>query len=214
MKFKEILKEFNHVDLDEATPVEKDELGSGADHHIYPSKHNPKIVYKLGSEHAVDFWFDMFKNNPKVFPIVYKRGKTKMKLKKDKMVFKDNTFVRLKAGDIIPIDYVEMEKLDPKRAENEWKMLNYAIVDITENQWDFQDYVLHFALFESSNMKPDYVLMTHIFDELKVSYPSEYKMITRFLDLIIEIKKINKHPDLHMYNFGYDTKGVLKCLDI
>ena len=214
MKFEDILKEVNHVDLDEATPVEKDELGSGADHHVYPSKHNPKVVYKLGSEHAIDFWFDMFKNNPKVFPVVYRRGKTKMRLKKDKVVFKDTGFVRLKAGSIEPVDYVEMEKLDAKRAETEWGLLNEAIIDITEGQWDFQDYVIHFALFEGSKLKPDVALMVHVIDELKSGYPSEHGMILRFLDLIMEIKKINKHPDLHMYNFGYDTKGALKCLDI
>ena len=211
MKFRDILITKG---LDEATPVEKPEIGSGADHHIFPSKHNPNIVYKLGSEHAVDFWYDMFKNNPKIFPIVYKRGKTKMKLKKDKVVFQDNTFVRLKAGSVNPVDYVEMEKLDPKRAENEWRMLDSAIIDITEEQWDFQDYVLHFALFESSNMKPDYDLMTHVLDELKSDFPDEYRMMTRFLELIIEIKKINTHPDLPIYNFGYDKTGKLKCLDI
>lgn len=211
MKFRDILITKG---LDEATPVEKPEIGSGADHHIFPSKHNPNIVYKLGSEHAVDFWYDMFKNNPKIFPIVYKRGKTKMKLKKDKVVFQDNTFVRLKAGSVNPVDYVEMEKLDPKRAESEWRMLDSAIIDITEEQWDFQDYVLHFALFESSNMKPDYDLMTHVLDELKSDFPDEYRMMTRFLELIIEIKKINQHPDLHIYNFGYDKAGKLKCLDI
>ena len=211
MKFRDILITKG---LDEATPVEKPELGSGADHHVFPVKHDQTKVFKLGSEHAVDFWYDMFKNHPSVFPMVYKRGKTKMKLKKDKVVFQDNTFVRLKAGSIVPIDYVEMEKLDPQRAENEWRMLDSAIIDITEEQWDFQDYVLHFALFESSNMKPDYALMTHVLDELKSDYPEEYRMITRYLDLIIEIKKINKHPDLHIHNFGYDKKGKLKCLDI
>ena len=211
MKFRDILITKG---LDEATPVEKPELGSGADHHVFPVKHDQTKVFKLGSEHAVDFWYDMFKNHPSVFPMVYKRGKTKMKLKKDKVVFQDNTFVRLKAGSIVPIDYVEMEKLDPQRAENEWRMLDSAIIDITEEQWDFQDYVLHFALFESSNMKPDYALMLHVLDELKSDYPEEYRMITRYLDLIIEIKKINKHPDLHIHNFGYDKKGKLKCLDI
>ena len=211
MKFKDILVTKG---LDEATPVEKPELGSGADHYIFPSKRNPNNVYKLGSEHAVDFWYDLFKNHPSIFPVVYKRGKTRMKLDRDKVVFQDNTFVKLKAGSIVPVAYVEMEKLDPKRAENEWKMLDFAITDITEDQWDFQDYVLHFAIFESSNMKPDFDLMLHVFDELKINYPDEYKMITRFLDLIIEVKKVNKHPDLHMYNFGYDMKGNLKCLDI
>jgi hypothetical protein len=56
--------------------------------------------------------------------------------------------------------------------------------------------------------------MIHVIDELKSGFPSEHKMILRFLDLIMEIKKINKNPDLHMYNFGYDKKGNLKCLDI
>ena len=211
MKFKDILVTKG---LDEATPVEKPEIGSGADHHVFPVKHDRTKVFKLGSEHAVDFWYDMFKNHPLIFPMVYKRGKTKMKLKKDKVVFQDNTFVRLKAGSIVPIDYVEMEKLDPKKAENEWRILDSAIIDITEEQWDFQDYVLHFALFEGSNMTPDYALMTHVLSELKSDYPDEYRMITRFLDLIIEIKKVNNHPDLHIYNFGYDKKGKLKCLDI
>lgn len=211
MKFKDILVTKG---LDEATPVEKPELGSGADHHIFPSKHNPDRVYKLGSEHAVDFWYDLFKSRPSIFPIVYKRGKTRMKLDRDRSVFQDNTFVKLKAGTIVPVDYVEMEKLNPQRAENEWKLLNRVIINITEDQWDFQDYVLHFALFEGAKMKPDYALMIHVLDEMKNDYPDEYKMITRFLDLILEIKKLNKFPDLHIYNFGYDIKGNLKCLDI
>lgn len=53
--------------MDEANPVEKKHLGAGVDHTVYPSLKDPRIVYKLGSDYAVQGWFSLFKENPDLF---------------------------------------------------------------------------------------------------------------------------------------------------
>lgn len=201
----------NDQDLAEATPVEKPEIGAGVDHHIYPSKHNPNIVYKLGTKEVVDWWYNDFKNNPDIFAHVYGRGSTKMKLKKDKNVFTPEGWVTKKAGTIIPIDYVKIEKLDAERAKNDWQEIDQAVMELSENDsYIFLDYVID-HLIRKNQPKSKY--MEHVEDGIKRFFPELVGKFEMFMNLIDKLEEVKHMPDVHLNNFGYDKNGVLKCLD-
>ena len=200
-------------DLGEATAVEKSELGAGVDHTVYPSINNPKIVYKMGSDYAVQGWYDLFKENPDLFPNVYKMGKTKMRLKRDKFMYNGEFFANVKAGTIVPVTYVEVEKLNTKRAEDEWVIMDEIMSELTKDDfgWDFQDFVMSYNRLET----PKYIdRLKDLDNEIKLEFPEFYKIFARFVLLLDRIYEVKPAADLHKYNFGYDSKGNLKCIDI
>ncbi len=202
-----------NIDMDEGSAVEKPEIGSGVDHTVYPSVKNPKIVYKLGSDYAVSGWLDLFKENPDLFPKVFNSGKTKMRLKKDKYVYNGEYFANVKAGTIVPVTYVEVEKLNTKRAENEWEIMDEIITELTKDDfgWDFQDFVMSYNRLET----PAYIeRLEDLQNEIKLEFPEFYGIFVRFVTLLDRIFEVKPAADLHKYNFGYDSKGNLKCIDI
>jgi hypothetical protein len=51
-------------------------------------------------------------------------------------------------------------------------------------------------------------------NEIKLEFPEFYKIFARFVLLLDRIYEVKPAADLHKYNFGYDSKGNLKCIDI
>jgi hypothetical protein len=200
-------------DLDEANAVEKKHLGAGVDHTVYPSLKDPRIVYKLGSDYAVQGWFSLFKENPDLFPKVYNMRKTKMRLKKDKHMFNGEHFANIKAGTIVPVTYVEVEKMNTKKAVKEWDILDEIIADLTKDDfgWDFQDFVMSYNRLTT----PKYIeRLEDLENEIKLEYPEYHNIFLRFKVLIDRLYEVKPAADLHQYNFGYDSKGNLKCIDL
>ena len=82
MKFENIIIEMIQHDVDEIATKEKELVGKGAFHNVYPSNKNPNIVYKIGFDEDVNGWVDLFKSRPDIFPKVYGAGHVNIKLKK------------------------------------------------------------------------------------------------------------------------------------
>ncbi len=208
------MKSHNFINsMDEANPVEKKHIGAGVDHTVYPSLKDPRIVYKLGSDYAVQGWFSLFKENPDLFPKVYNMRKTQMRLKKDKYMFNGEHFANIKAGTIVPVTYVEVEKMNTKKAVKEWDILDEIVTELTKNDfgWDFQDFVMSYNRLTT----PKYIeRLEDLENEIKLEYPEYYKIFDRFKVLIDRIYEVKPAADLHQYNFGYDSKGNLKCIDV
>jgi len=188
-------------------------MGGGIEHTIYPSTNEPDVVYKLGFKKTVDRWYEVFKNNPDIFPKVYKRGKTKIKLKKDLNVYTPKGYVSLKAGSLVLLDYVKLEKLDTKRAENEWGIIDMAIEEISERDgYEFLDFLISYMIgFDDQERKATE-------EKLSKNKPV-YDLFLKYVSLIDKLLPIGNTntkniPDVHRYNFGYDKQGNLKCLDI
>lgn len=187
------------------------EMASGVEHTVYASTDEPDVIYKLGPKKTIDTWYEIFKNNPSIFPKVYKRGKTKIKLKYDKVVNTSKGVVHLKAGSLFPVDYVKLEKLDTKRVLSDWNILNNAIEDILEREdYEFEDFLISYM------QKFDVTLLEDIENNIHY-YPEAEKIFKRYVNLIDKIMSVRKDknniPDLHRNNFGYDKSGNLKCLD-
>lgn len=202
--------------MDEARS--RKEMGSGVDHLIYPSTTDPNIVYKLGSKTAINYWFKDFNQNPDIFPKVYKRGSTKIKLKDNRNILTKNGYVNLKAGTIVPVDYVELEKLDTKRVEKEWDMLDQMFEEIMEiDDYGFLDFlILHMTNTPQAraNGYDNDKMIERMEGEIKTHYQNLYPIFMRYVELTDKIKAVKPGvPDLHRYNFGYDKNGNLKCLD-
>lgn len=184
------LNELITGEFDEIKTVQKSRLGSGAFHMIYPSKKYPNIVYKIGEHRVVDRWFDVFSENPELFPKVYKRGKMNVKS------FNGETF---------EVSYVAIERLNTKKSEDEWDIIdNFCRKEIGES---FDSLVVD---FENSDTDIRYVF--HLMrDQNEIELSEIYQNYIMLVNVILEIFP---RADLHKNQFGYDNNGVLKCLDI
>jgi len=207
-----ISKEIDELDTKDKTPK-----GSGSFHYVYNSKQNRDRVYKIGRPSDVDEWLEVFKNHPDIFPSVYRVGNTEVKLREPKSYteFIDGEMKHIKhnVGDIMDAKYVELDKLNTLSAQNDWMKLDYAIADITEEAWEFQDYVIHLIL-DYINEGGDNEMIDSVNQNIKVEHPEMVGILDRFVTLIKKICEVKRRPDLHIDNFGYDNEGNLKCLDI
>jgi hypothetical protein len=173
----------------------------------------------LGSKKSIDSWFEEFKQDPSIFPKVYRRGSTKVKLKSDL------PFYRLKkgstsfpAGTVVPMDYVEMEKLDTTRVNKEWDLLDEMLETLTERDgYEFLDFLIILMTNSPEAKANGYdsdATIAKVDEEVKKYYPQLYPIFMNYINLTEKIQKVSKQvPDLHRHNFGYDNKGRLKCLD-
>ena len=194
------------------------EFASGVDHMVFTATDNSDIVYKLGPKIAVDYWFDDFYKNPKLFPKVYKRGKTSIKLKSEKTIRDKGNYKTFPVGTILPLDYVVLEKLDTDRVQREWNELDMISEDIREiDSYGFYDFLISYMVWRPEYKEKGWNDDTTIglFEkEMKARGKRIYNTYRAYVDVVDKVKAVKPGvPDLHRYNFGYDKNGVLKCLD-
>ncbi len=96
------------MELEELGTREKESFGQGVEHIIYSSPNKPNVVYKVGEWDVINEWYDIFKSNPQIFPVVYKIGK----------IPKDGLY------------YVELEKLDTEKFENALPLFHDEFADL------------------------------------------------------------------------------------
>jgi len=183
------------------------ELASGVDHMVFTATDNSDVVYKLGPRIAINYWFDNFSKNPDLFPKIYKRGRTSIKLKSEKTIRNNGDPKTFPVGTVLPLEYVILEKLDAGRAQFEWERLGVAVAEITEEAWIFQSYVIHYII------GGDMEMVEYVNEKIKEDHPQLLPSLKRFVNVIDKLKEITDDPDVHKHNFGYDKNGVLKCLD-
>jgi hypothetical protein len=164
----------------------------GVEHDLYPSETQPNVLYKVGKKELIDRWTEVFKSNPSIFPKIYRIGK-----------MKDGRY------------YVTIEKLDTKKALQEWDQMEMALelagvldTDVFENTIDqlFIDVVL------------GYVSKAGVLKRLKYDKPMQLLFDKWSKFLIKTYKYIQKFGynglDIHRYNFAYDSSGNIKAIDI
>ena len=189
--------QFNQImtgEVDEIRTKEKDRYGMGMSHKVYPSMKDPDMLYKIGSESVVNEWVDLFKSRPDLFPKVYKIGDIRVPRKNFR-------------GDIIGyIDkkYVAIERLDDKRADLEWGMIDDFFMSK-----DMDSFLSYIRKWDESGR-----ILGDMADLIFKQKPELFDIYIRFLTLIMGLQGMKEILDLHAEQFGYDKDGNLKCLDI
>jgi hypothetical protein len=163
---------------------------SGTAHIIYQSRTNPDRLYKIGNRRIVETWYKIFKENPKYFPKVYRAGKITQE-DEDKY-------------------YVEIEKLNTKRSIDEWILIEQTLEEIGHMDIDNRDSID--GLFNS-------IIPDKLKSDLKRHNIKVYNLFIKWISFLNEVEHIVQKNgkltlDTHRYNFGYDSEGNMKCLDI
>ena len=180
------LNEIITGEFDEIKTKEKPLIGSGASHKVYPSKKYPNIIYKIGGESSVDRWYETFKRFPEFFPKVYKKGTTMIPYYDGK----------------IRVSYVMLEKLETKTFEEFW--------DIIDEYFEGDSLLTMLMQYEFTYdrlIKMGELIKNNEGEEIFRKYIELIKLVDAIIELV-------GSPDIHKYQFGYDSSGKLKCLDV
>jgi hypothetical protein len=184
----------------EVTFKQKPLIGSGTQHVVYQSKHNPNIVYKIGEKNETLKWVTLFKKYPKYFPIIYKTGLTNSK----------------KDGKIITDMYVAIEKLNTEQAIYEWELMENELSKLQIIDIDFIhafDDTMKVAIVDEE-------YNNQILESLKAHNKKIYYLYIKWVNFLHTINSIvqplknGTMLDVHRYNYGYTNEGKIKCLDI
>lgn len=168
----------------------KSTMGGGADHRIFSSI-NPKLVYKAEIRPGeVDKWYDLFSKNPDIFPKVGKKVK-----------------VKDKNGEVL--NAVVVERLDTSKFMNIWDNMEKNLSQIQKNLPNSERLSLE-RLLKNFKNNEFFNKQFNIFKN-QIEPSSE---INDFFKLIDRLYEISPNPDIRKFNFGYDSNGVLKSLDI
>ena len=183
------------MEIQELGTKEKEVFGSGIEHEIYASRSNPNVIFKVGHRDTVDEWYEVFKSNPEIFPKVFRAG-------------------NMQDEDIY---YVELEKLDTSKFENNWDDLELAMEDIGALDVDRGESFADLYMNEGS----DASIFVEIGKKLSKYNKDAYNFFINFLTVIkqceraiLSVKGKDTIVDAHKYNFGYGSDGKIKCLDL
>ena len=183
------------TELEELSTRQKKPMGRGIEHEIYSSEKKPNVVFKVGELDVINEWYEVFKSDPDIFPIVYKLGRTKTK----------NFY------------YVVLEKLDTQRFENDWDDMELSLEDVGALDVDRGESFTDLYTLEGASSEK----FIEIGKLLKNHDKSSYDFFIKFLTLLKKCERaqnkiLNKDTlvDAHKYNFGYSEDGKLKCLDL
>lgn len=196
------LKQLILEELKEVKSTQKTKVGQGIEHSIYPSRKHPDRLLKVGQKDVVEEWVKVFQSNPNIFPKIYRVGKLNYK-NADSEIF-----------------FVEIEKLDTKKAESEWDLLHEKLEQLGMIDEEFGFYGRDFTDIYL-NHGEDKDIIKHILNALKDKDKNTYEIFIKWFSLIKKCEEANNKilgkdsfVDAHKYNFGYDSKGNLKCLDL
>jgi hypothetical protein len=172
--------------LNEVVSKSKSEVGNGLFHRVFPSEKYPDKVFKVGPSNVVDHWVGIFKDHPDLFPKIH--------------------FVKKYRFHDVPYKYVLLERLDVRRFERFWDVLDKVSVKVSKRPIQ---YILNGILFNESG--PTINVIKEYLDENITEYSNDFIYLTELFDKLFEI---SKRADLHKLQFGYDKSGKIKCLDI
>jgi hypothetical protein len=184
-----------NMEIQELGTKEKEVFNRGLEHQIFASKSNPNVLFKVGHKDTVDEWYEVFKSEPEIFPKVFRAGKMQ-----DENIY-----------------YVELEKLDTKKFENDWDSLELSLEDIGVLDVDRGESFSDLYITEGS----DASIFVDIGKKLLNHNKKDYDFFINFLTVIkkcekaiLKIKNKDTFVDAHKYNFGYGKDGKIKCLDL
>lgn len=174
---------------------EKQPFGQGIEHQIFSSSNKPGVIFKVGEWDVINEWYDVFKSDPNIFPTVYRLGRLPNK----------------------QYYYVELEKLDTEKFEDNWDDLELDLEELGILDVDRGESFTDLYTYEGSSAS----VFTEIGKKLSKHNPELYKFYIELLTVIKKAEKIQNKilkkdtlVDAHKYNFGYSKDGKLKCLDI
>jgi hypothetical protein len=196
MKLLSIIESIVQSQFDELDTKEKEVFGKGTEHVLYHSKQYPDKLYKVGLKPTVQRWVKIFKSNKKLFPKVFRVGS----------LYKDNDKVL----------YVLIEKVDTQRVIDEWDRMEKALEEIgyiDTDSFGNIDYLFREILFDE-----DYG--NEVYSSLRNYNQEVYNLFVKWTNFLHTVNKIVQPIkngtllDVHRYNFGYNSKGNMICLDI
>ena len=184
--------------LNEIKIRHKGKFNDGQQHIIYPTR-NKNMLIKIGPPVVVDRWLPLFEKYPDLFPKVYKTGFTK----KDGETFK----------------YVVVEKLDTERVQTEWDLMHETLDEIANNDEDFfnfhdMGYIFRLALIDDDFNNSIIYHFNQYNKKIIKEYLKWFNFLTKVNEIVKPVKPNNNILDAHDGNFGYDSSGKIKCLDI
>lgn len=177
IKLIDILRELNTKD--------KEILGQGLEHNVFPSQ-DPNKVVKVGETKYVNKWVKDFKERPDLFPEIYKVGTLKDDPKRS---------------------YVVMQRLDTEQFEVDYDVLKDILSDVSH--WDVLEAI------EAGERKEEvfdwiYNKIKGQDPEIAEFYTKLYNTVVQtkpFKNGWFDVY------DFHKKQFGYDKKGNVKMLD-
>lgn len=192
--------------LDEVSIRKKPVFGSGVQHTVLKSIKHQDRLYKVGLEDDVQFWTYIFKENPKIFPKVYR-------------VFQSKT----------DPDYwiVEIEKLNTESAKEDFNMVNNLLRGYMlskNNNSPIQIVTITLAkIYKIDKTNTDFITFITNFNkyllELRIS-DNDRKKALKWVKMIYYVYKYLERKydyfdkDLHSGNVAYDNSGNIKIIDI
>lgn len=177
VKLVDILKELNTKN--------KEVLGQGWEHVVYPSN-NPNKVVKVGETRYVKEWLKVFKTRPDLFPIIYKTGT--LKDEPDKM-------------------YVVMERLDTEQFEVDFDVLSSILADKGVSISD----ALKRGEYNEKRWNEYYEFIKGHDEEIADFFVKLYNNVIETKHT--KKKMMGGVFDFHKRQFGYDKKHNVKMLD-
>lgn len=190
-------------ELKEVTTTKKTKVGQGLEHSIYPSKKFPDRLLKVGEKDNVEEWVEVFKSDQNIFPKIFRVGKI--------------SNYKYNESDVY---FVEIEKLDTKKAETEWDYLHDKMEEIGLVHYEMGLYGRDFTDIYL-NHGEDKDIIKNILEELKKYDSKSYQIFVKWFTLVKKCEETknkisgkDSFVDAHKYNFGYDKNGNLKCLDL
>jgi hypothetical protein len=183
------------MEIHELGTREKEVFNRGMEHQIFASKSNPNVLFKVGHKDTVDEWYEVFKSDSEIFPKVFRAGKMQ-----DEDIY-----------------YVELEKLDTKKFENDWDNLELALEDIGAIDVDRGETFADLYINEGSDASVFVEIGKKLLSHNKESYNffiNLLKTIKSCEKAILRVKGKDTIVDTHKYNFGYGKDGKIKCLDL
>jgi hypothetical protein len=212
LSFKNTIIEMIQHDVDEIATKEKELVGKGAFHNVYPSNKNPNMVYKIGFDEDVNGWVDLFKSRPDIFPKVYGTGYVNIKLKKQVTNFSWRTGefkpITYNPGDTVKVKYVGVERLNTEKAKQHWNSLA-NVVSVMSGK-SLQTYLTSLGM--DQEMEDEFLSIGEKIKETGNDFI--YNIFVEFYNLIHSVYELKPVADVHVGNYGYDKDGNLKCLDI
>ena len=187
---KDWIKQTLRENLEEIKTMEKPKFGSGVEHNVYSSSKNPNVLFKVGEKETVLKWVEIFNSNNTLFPEVYRLG-------------------TLKNGKL----YAEIEKLNTSRASSEF---NKIFQFIEQSRIPFNNTILRVKDLWRWPKEALITIKKFILNnnQDKNIYSLMYNWSKFLVKLINVLDNHIDYLDIHNGNFGYDKKGMLKCIDI
>lgn len=181
MKLTEILDDY----LLELRIRDKELLGKGMEHDVYPSL-DPTKVIKVGQAKYVAKWVPLFKKHPDLFPIVYREGLTKDP----------------------KVAYVVLEKLDTRNFLEDYLKLSLVLSKMNFNGG------VYTAIKNSRYNEVRYDEIINKVNEVNSDMSEFFVKLVDNVTAVDELMSWHKGFDFHEGQFGYGQNKIVKCLDV